>query len=185
VGAIEFFGPLALAAAGGRTVRNILALALASAGVIELANVSLEGDAVAFLFACANCALFTLYIVLAHRLAGSSGGGSVDRLAAAMLVAAVLAAPFGISEAMAAFSDWRVFAAAAGVAVSSSVIPYACDQMAMRRLPRASFALFLSLLPAVAAAVGIVVLAQWPSRSELVGIGLVIAAIALHRPLPR
>ena len=67
--------------------------------------------------------------------------------------------------------------------LKSSVIPYVCDQLAMARLPRASFALLLSLLPATAAVVGLVVLRQIPSPAEIVGIALVVAGVALHRPV--
>ena len=66
--------------------------------------------------------------------------------------------------------------------VSSSVIPYVFDQLAMARLPRPTYALFVSLLPAVAIVVGVVVLRQLPSIVELAGIGLVMAGVALHRP---
>jgi inner membrane transporter RhtA len=72
--------------------------------------------------------------------------------------------------------------AAIGVGVSSSVIPYVCDQLAMRRLPRATFALLLSLLPATAAVIGFVVLHQVPTLVELLGILFVIGGVALHRP---
>ena len=68
-----------------------------------------------------------------------------------------------------------------GVGVASSVIPYVCDQLAMARLPRASFALLLSLLPATASIVGILVLRQIPSAAEAAGVALVIVGVALHR----
>ena len=71
--------------------------------------------------------------------------------------------------------------AAIGVGVSSSVIPYVCDQLAMARLPRATFALLLSLLPATATGIGFLVLHQVPTASELLGIALVIGGVALHR----
>ena len=71
--------------------------------------------------------------------------------------------------------------AAIGVGISSSVIPYICDQLAMARLPRATFALMLSLLPATASLIGLVVLRQVPSVIEAAGIALVIAGVALHR----
>jgi len=98
-----------------------------------------------------------------------------------MLVAAVAALPFGLRAALPAFSDPLLLAAAVGVGVSSSVIPYVCDQLAMARLPRASFALLLSLLPASAAAIGYLVLRQVPTMAELLGILLVIGGVALHR----
>jgi inner membrane transporter RhtA len=68
------------------------------------------------------------------------------------------------------------------VGVSSSVIPYVCDQLAMSRLPRASFALMLALLPATATLVGIIVLAQIPSLRDISGVALVMAGVAVHRP---
>jgi inner membrane transporter RhtA len=80
-----------------------------------------------------------------------------------------------------AFDSPLLLAAAIGVGISSSVIPYVCDQLAMARLKRASFALLLALLPATASAVGILVLRQIPSPGELAGIALVIAGVALHR----
>ena len=69
VGSIEFLGPIALAAYGSRTLRNIVALLLASAGVFVLTKLQLGGSSVGYLFAFANCALFVLYIVLGHGLA--------------------------------------------------------------------------------------------------------------------
>ena len=69
-----------------------------------------------------------------------------------------------------------------GVGVSSSVVPYVTDQLALARLPRATYALMVSLLPALATVIGIVVLAQIPSSVEVSGLGLVVAGVALHRP---
>ena len=66
------------------------------------------------------------------------------------------------------------------VGLAASVVPYALEQVAMRRVPRARFALLLSLLPATAALVGVVTLGQVPSTTEAVGIGMVMAASALR-----
>ncbi len=181
VGAIEFLGPIGLAAAGMRTRRNFAALALAAAGVYVLTDVRIAGAPLGFLFAFANCALFMLYVVLGHRIAGEGGGVGIDRLGAAMLVAMVAALPIGIADAAPAFSHPLLLAAGIGVGISSSVIPYVCDQLAMARLPRATFALLLALLPATASAIGILVLHQMPTMAELGGIALVIAGVALHR----
>ncbi len=74
------------------------------------------------------------------------------------------------------------FVATIGVGLVSSVIPYACDQLAMARLPRASFALLLALLPATATVIAAVVLAQLPSPPDVLGIALVMTGIAIHRP---
>src|ERR671914_396069 len=80
-----------------------------------------------------------------------------------------------------ALADPVALAAGAGVGISSSVIPYVSDQLAMRRLARATYALLVSLLRATATVIGIVVLAQVPSPTELLGVGLVVAGVAVHR----
>ena len=181
VGAIEFLGPIGLAALGMRTGRNLSALGLAALGVYVLTDVRLPGEPLGFAFAFANMALFALYVVLGHRIAGDGGREGIDRLGAAMLVALVAALPLGIGDAVPAFTHPLLLAAAFGVGISSSVIPYVCDQLAMARLPRATFALLLSLLPATASVIGILVLRQIPSNAELLGIALVVAGVALHR----
>jgi len=182
VGAIEFLGPIIVAAAGARTRRNLAALILAVGGVYVLTDVRLAGSVPGYVFAFANCGLFILYILLGHRIASSGGGTSgIDRLGTAMLVASVAALPVGFRAALPAFNDPVLLAAAIGVGVSSSVIPYVCDQLAMRRLARATFALLLALLPATATAIGFLVLHQVPTLAELLGIALVIGGVALHR----
>jgi inner membrane transporter RhtA len=183
VGAVEFLGPIAVAAWGARTGRNFAALVLAVMGVYVLTDVRLASGWLGYAFAFGNCALFVLYILLSHRIASSGGGGGsgIDRLAAAMLVASVAALPIGIRTALPAFADPLLLLAAIGVGVSSSVIPYVCDQLAMAKLPRATFALLLSLLPATATAIGVLVLRQVPTAAELMGIALVIGGVALHR----
>jgi inner membrane transporter RhtA len=105
----------------------------------------------------------------------------IDGLGGAMLIAAVAVTPIGGWEALPAFSDPVALAAGVGVGVSSSVIPYVTDQLAMRRLARSTYALMVSLLPATATVIGILVLAQIPSAAELAGVALVVAAIAMHR----
>jgi inner membrane transporter RhtA len=181
VGAIEFLGPILLAVLGLRSQRNVVALSLAVAGVWMLTDARWVAEPLGYLYAFANCALFVLYVVLGHRLAAQGGAGGIERLGAAMLVAMIFALPFGLSQALPAFASPLLLAAGIGVGLSSSVIPYVCDQLAMARLPRATFALMLALLPATAAIIGIVVLRQIPSHGESVGIALVIAGVALHR----
>lgn len=181
VGAIEFLGVIALAAAGARTLRNGLALLLAVAGVYLLTDVRIEGAPLAYVFAFTNCGLFMLYVVLGHRLAAAGGATGIERLSAAMLVAALVALPLGIADAAPAFRDPLLLGAGIGVGICSSVIPYVLDQLAMARLARASFALMLTLLPATATVVGVLLLGQVPTSLELAGIGLVLVGIAVHR----
>jgi hypothetical protein len=83
--------------------------------------------------------------------------------------------------AVPALTDPLALLAGAGVGISSSVIPYISDQLAMRRLARATYALMVSLLPATATVIGVVVLAQVPSWNEGLGVALVIAGVAVHR----
>ena len=184
VAAIEFLPVIALAALGARTPRNAAALALAVPGVYLLTGVHLEGEALGVALAFANAALFALYIVLAHRVA--SRGVGVDGLAAAMLVALVAVTPMAGWAAIPAFGDPVALAAGIGVGLCSSVIPYVADQVAMSRLTREGYALMVSLLPATATVIGLIVLTQVPSAQDAAGIALVIAGVALHRePTPR
>ena len=181
VAAIEFPPVILLAALGARTPRNAAALALAVLGVYLLTDVELEGEPVGLAFAFLNAALFALYIVLAHRLSRIPGIGRIDGLATAMLVAAVCVTPLAGWSAAPAFVDPVALAAGVAVGIASSVVPYVFDQLAMARLRRATYSLLVSLLPATATIVGVLVLSQLPSRVEVVGVLLVISAVAVHR----
>jgi len=181
VAAIEFVPVVGLAALGLKTPRNAAALAAAVAGVYLLTGVRFEGEPLGFAFAFANAALFTAYIVLAHRVSRQPELGGVDGLAAAMLVALAVVTPIGGWSAAHAFADPVALAAGVGVGISSSVVPYVCDQLAMARLARETYALLVSLLPATATLIGVVVLAQLPTPREAVGVALVVAGVALRR----
>ncbi len=184
VGAIEFGGTVVLAAVGARSWRNAGALTLTTAGVITITAIRIADRPLGFVFAFANCALFMLYIVLGHRIANvpSAAGrpGGIDRLGAAMLVAAITAAPWGLGGALPAFRHPILLLAGAGVGVCSSVIPYVTDQLAMARLPRATFSLMLALLPVFATLIGAVVLHQLPTGQDVAGITLVTLGVAIH-----
>ena len=181
VAAIEFLPVIVLAAFGARTPRNTVALALAVPGVYLLTGVRLEGEPLGVAIAFANAAGFSAYIVLAHRISRLPGLSGIDGLALAMLVAAVVVTPIDGWAAGPALLDPIALLAGAGVGISSSVIPYVADQLAMRRLPRATYALMVALLPATATVIGVIVLGQLPSATELAGVGLVVVGVALHR----
>jgi inner membrane transporter RhtA len=181
VAAIEFVPVIVLAALGTRTPRNMGALALAIPGVYLLTDVALEGDPLGVAFAFVNAGLFAAYIVVSHRAAQNGTIPGIDLLGMAMLIAAVVATPIGVWGAAPAFLDPLALAAGIGVGVSSSVIPYVTDQLAMARMSRSTYALMVALLPATATVIGIVVLAQLPSAIEALGVGLVIAGVAVHR----
>jgi inner membrane transporter RhtA len=178
VAAIEFIGPIVLAVIGARIPRNFAAIGAAAAGVYLLTHVQFAGQPLGVAFALANAALFTAYIVLAHRVSRRS---EIDGLAGSMLIALVVVTPIGFAGAAPAFGHPGALAAGIGVGVSSSVIPYVFDQLAMARLPRATYALFVALLPATATVIGVIVLHQLPSLVELCGIALVMLGVALHR----
>jgi inner membrane transporter RhtA len=123
--------------------------------------------------------------VLAHRIAQDPRLAGIDGLAASMLVAALAVTPLAGWAAAPALLDPVALLAGIGVGISSSVIPYVADQLAMAELRRATYALMVSLLPATATVIGIVVLAQVPTWAEAAGISLVVAGVALHRePAP-
>jgi inner membrane transporter RhtA len=185
VAAIEFLPVIVLAALGARTARNLIALVAAVGGVYVLTGIRPAGEPLGLVFAFANAVLFAAYIVLAHgtarRLRGISGISGIDGLAAAMLGACVFVAAVGVRQAAPAVIDPVTLAAGIGVGICSSVIPYVCDQLAMARMARSTYALLVALLPATATVIGIVVLRQLPSLAELAGVGLVVLSVALHR----
>jgi inner membrane transporter RhtA len=184
VAAIEFVGALVVALVGLRTQRNLAALLLALLGVALLLRLRWSSDPQGLMWAILNGIFFVIYVILGHRLARSGAGAGVASLGAAMWVAFVVVFPIGITQALAAFRHPPLLAAGFGVGVASSVLPYICDQIAMSRLPRASFALLLSLLPACATLIGALVLAQIPTARDVLGIALVMLGVSLHQPRP-
>ena len=182
VAAIEFVAAIVIALVGVRSLRNVVALVVAVAGVFLLIGFQWSDDKLGVALALINAALFGGYIVLGHAISRSGGAGGVDRLGAAMLVALVVAMPIGLADVVPVLDKPLLILAGVGVGVSSSVIPYICDQLAMARLPRATFALMLTLLPATATIVGAVVLAQLPSAIEIAGILLVAIGVGVHKP---
>lgn len=193
VGAIEFLGVVVLAALGTRTRRNALALLIAVVGIAVLSDVRLAAEPLGFVFAFANCVGFMLYVVLGHRIATTTGSedddaapkrqvmSGIDQLAASMVIAAVVATPIGIGPALSSFGHPAWLLWGIGVGICSSVIPYVTDQLAMARLPRATFAFLLALLPAAAAIIGLVVLRQVPTWRDVIGVLAVVIAVALRR----
>ncbi|MEM6491891.1 MAG: EamA family transporter, partial [Pseudomonadota bacterium] len=143
VAAMEFVGTIGVALYGLRTWRNLSALALAVFGVFVLVDVKWASDPLGLFWAALNAALFVGYILLGHRAAAAGASDGVARLGAAMAIAFAILMPIGFLDAIQAFSAPLLVLAGVGVGLCSSVIPYICDQMAMSRLPRASFALLL------------------------------------------
>ena len=193
VAAVEFVGTIGIALWGLRTGRNYLAFIVTIAGVALLIDVPsllaaegevLTSDLLGLFWAVLNGALFVLYIVLGHRISESGASGGVERLGAAMMVAFIFVMPIGFMQALEAFGAPLLVLAGIGVGICSSVIPYVCDQLAMSRLPRASFAFLLALLPATATIIGVIVLRQIPSAIDVIGVVLVMIGVAVHKPAP-
>jgi inner membrane transporter RhtA len=176
--AIEFTGPVVVAAVSSRTVRSGASVALAAAGVVVLADVQWQASASGVVFALAAAAGWAGYILLGHRVAHVGLG--VGGLAVSMLVGAAVIAPFGAASASAALRSPELVALCVVVGLLSNVVPYVLDQIVLRELSEGAFALLLALLPATAAVVGAVALQQRPTGAELVGILLVTVAVAVR-----
>jgi inner membrane transporter RhtA len=178
--AIEFCGPIAVAALGSRARRDLAALALAAAGVLALADVHVAGSPLGFALAAVAGGFWAVYIVLGHRVAADPRIRPQDGLALAMAIGAAGLAPALVVSAVPALVSPPLLLACLAVGVASSVVPYGLEQVAMRRLARARFALLLALLPATAAIVGAIVLGQVPGLVEATGIALVVVAASLR-----
>ncbi|MEM7207453.1 MAG: EamA family transporter [Pseudomonadota bacterium] len=191
VAAIEFVGTIGIALWGLRTARNVLAFVVTIFGVALLIDgpslLAADGDALTsdllgLFWAILNGSLFVLYIILGHKISEDGASQGVERLGAAMMAAFVFVMPIGFFQALEAFGAPLLVLAGIGVGICSSVIPYVCDQLAMSRLPRASFAFLLALLPATATIIGVIVLSQIPSPVDVIGVVMVMIGVAVHRP---
>jgi inner membrane transporter RhtA len=174
---LEFVGPLTVAIAGTRSHRDVIWVVLAAAGVVLLAPGIGDGlDALGVAFALTAGGFWGAYILIAARIGRGSAG--LGGLSAAMIYATIILVPFGVADAGADLLHPGVLAAGLGVALLSSVLPYTVELEALRRLPERTFGVLLSLEPAVAALVGLIVLDQHLLGREIVAIALVVAASA-------
>lgn len=173
---IEFLGPLALSLAHTRRWRDVLWAVLALAGVVLLgvgpsAVTALGGVACAV----AAAACWAGYIVMNRHVGALIPG--VDGLAVSMLVAMVVSLPFGLHTAAdGVVADPTLLVVFGAVAVLSSVLPYALEMLALRRMPTRVFGVLQSLGPAVAALAGLLVLHEALSPVEVVALACVTAA---------
>jgi inner membrane transporter RhtA len=175
--AVEFAGPVLVAALGSRSVRDVLALALVAAGVVAIADVRLAGAFAGVLFALGAAAAWAGYILLGKRVA--SDGDGIDSLAIGFAAATAALSPLALGTRE-VWSSPRLLVLGVGVGVLSTVVPYALDQVVLRRVGQARFAVLLALLPVTAGVLGFVVLGQVPSWPEAVGTLAVVAGVALR-----
>ncbi|MCX4575781.1 EamA family transporter [Streptomyces sp. NBC_01571] len=172
---LEVLGPLVLSVVASRRALNLLWAGLALGGVFLLGGGGFGSlDAAGVAFALSAGAMWAAYIVFSARTGRRFP--QADGLALAMVVAAVAFLPLGIAESGTRLLDPTTAALGAAVAVLSSVLPYTLELLALRRLPASTFAILMSLEPAVAATAGFLVLHQALSATEALAIALVIAA---------
>lgn len=172
---LEVLGPLVLSVLTSRRVLNLLWAGLALCGVFLLGGGGFSSlDPVGVAFALSAGAMWAAYIVFSARTGRRFP--QADGLALAMVVAAVAFLPLGIAESGTRLINPTTVALGGAVAVMSSVLPYTLELLALRRLPAATFAILMSLEPAVAATAGFLVLDQALSATEALAIALVIAA---------
>jgi inner membrane transporter RhtA len=173
---IEFLGPLAVAIGGSRRWLDGLWALLAAAGVVLLTEGRGDLHLAGILFALAAAACWALYILLGAALGRhtSDGGG----LALGMALAAVVVVPIGVVDGGAALLEPWVLAVGFGVAMLSSVIPYSLELEALRRIPPKVFGVLMSVEPAVAALVGLIVLGEILGVTQWLAVLLVVAASA-------
>ncbi len=172
---IEFVGPLSVSVIFSRRPLDLLWVALAGGGVLLLAGgLGSDLDPAGVAFAAIAGLGWALYILLSaqtgQRFPGSSG------LAVASVVAAFVMAPIGITSGGSDLWQPEALAIGAAIGVLSSVIPYRLELEALRRMPAGVFGILMSLEPAVAALVGLVLLDEVLGLGEWVAIGCVVAA---------
>ncbi|MFF1415162.1 DMT family transporter [Streptomyces sp. NPDC058289] len=175
---LEVLGPLVLSVVVSRRLLNLLWAGLALAGVVLLSTHGGGGlgglDPLGVAFALAAGGMWAAYIVFAARTGRRFP--QADGLALAMAVAAVLSLPLGVIEAGSALLLPSTLLLGLGVALLSSVLPYTLELLALRRLPAPTFAILMSLEPAIAATAGFLILNQALSALDAAAIALVIVA---------
>ncbi|WP_042399252.1 EamA family transporter [Streptacidiphilus carbonis] len=172
----EFLGPLAVALFGSRRWLDALWAVLAAGGVLLLMQGRGDLNLVGFLFALAAGTCWGLYILIGAALGRHTTEG--NGLALGMAVGALVAVPFGVADSGTALIRPWVLVAGFGVALLSSVIPYSLDLEALRRIPPRVFGILMSLEPAMAALIGLVVLQESLRWTQWIAVLCVVAASA-------
>ena len=183
--AIEFLGPVAVAAWGSRNCRDWLALGLAVAGVLIISGATWTTAGAGLLWALAAGALWALYILAGSRVAAAAadGRGTRTTMAVGFCWAGLAGVPLVavLWPSSLSLGGGAVVGLALALGLLSAAIPYSLDQVVLRMAGSAYFALLQAILPLVAAVVGAVALRQWLTLPEIAGIGLVVAAVTLRR----
>jgi inner membrane transporter RhtA len=171
---VEFLGPLAVAVAGSRRRLDFVWILLAGAGVALLGSPTVDVDGVGLVLALAAGVFWAAYIVVGKRLGQT---WPLQRgLTVAMGISTVLVAPFGIAAGGLELVRPHLLALGNAVAILASVVPYALELAALRRLRTSTFGILMSLGPAVAALAGAIFLSQHLGPAELLAVALVVVA---------
>ena len=177
--AIEFIGPITVAALRTRTRRNATALALAVLGVAVLSGLEISGgEPLGLLFILLASAMWAAYIVIGSRVARLDRG--VSGLGVGLAIGAVVVLPIGAPGSGPAFASPSLLALCLLVGVFSNAIGYGIDQHVMRRIPIRRFSVLLALLPVTATVIGFIALNQVPSTLDLVGMALVLSGVVIQ-----
>lgn len=173
---IEFLGPLTVALIGSRRLRDLAWVALAAAGVVllgfERGALTVPGVLLALLAGTA----WACYIVMSARTGAQWEG--LDGLAMAGFVAAILLSPYAISQAESGLFDTKILLIGLSIGIFSSVVPYSCELIALRKLPTATFGILMSVEPAAAALLALVVLSEGLAWTQWLAIVCVVLASA-------
>jgi inner membrane transporter RhtA len=175
--AIEFIGPIAVAAARTRTTRNVVAVGAAALGVVVLSGLEIDDEPLGVLFIFLAAACWATYIVLGSLVARRDRG--VAGLGIGLAVGAVAIAPFSLVNT-AVFGSLRLLALCALVGLLSNAIGYGIDQTTLRRIPVRRFSVLLALLPVTATVMGALFLDQTPTVAEMFGIALVLVGVVVQ-----
>ncbi|OCC01516.1 permease [Labrys sp. WJW] len=175
--AIEFLGPLGVAALGFARSWRLIWLVLAFAGVLLLVRnqAGWSVDMLGFLFAIAAGTGWAAYILLSKRIGKVFKG--LEGLAISFAAAALISTPFGLYETGFTLPG-GLAAQTIGLAVLTPLLPYALEMMALRRLSSATFGILMSAEPGIGALAGYLVLNEPLSPQQIGGIALVMIASA-------
>jgi inner membrane transporter RhtA len=177
--AIEFIGPICVAALTTRTRRNTIALASASIGVLVLSGLEIGNEPLGLLYIFLASACWAAYIVVGARVARLDRG--VAGLGVGLAIGAVVIAPFGAPQSGPAWSSWTILGLCLLVGILSNAIGYGIEQSVLRAIPVRRFSVLLALLPVTAVVFGFFFLDQTPSSIDLVGIAFVLAGVLVQQ----
>lgn len=177
--AIEFIGPICVAAFQTKSRRNALALALATTGVLVLSGFELGNEPLGLLFIFLASACWGAYIVIGSKVAQLNRG--VSGLGVGLAIGALVIAPFGVANSGPAWHSPSILFACVLVGLFSNALGYGIEQSIMRKIPVRRFSVLLALLPVTAVVFGFLFLNQTPTLIDLLGMSLVLIGVVVQQ----